>query len=316
MGRKVGIIGCGNVGSATAFSLVNQQAIEELVLVDCLKEKAEGDALDLQDATVTAPGVTNVYAGGLVDIKDADVIIISVAGPRPQKGETRLDELKATAPIIMEVVTTLKELGFSGCYVVATNPCDVITYHVWSLSGLPRERVIGTGTLLDSSRLRRVVANELKVKPHDVHAYMLGEHGDSQFALWSHSTIFGQKLEDYYQHEQSILDKEKIEKEVIKLGFEIYWLKGNTEFGIGNAIAQLTKAIVSNERAVFPVSTILQGEYGLHDVAISIPSVIGKGGIEKRIPLHLSLEEHRKLEYSANIIQTAISEIRSQKIQH
>lgn len=231
--RKVMIIGAGNVGASAAYALLNQSICEELILVDLNQQRAEAHAQDLSDAAAYLPGMMTISTREASDCADVDIAVITVSGGALRPGQSRLDELTSTAKIVKSIVPTMMANGFNGIFLVATNPCDIITWQVWQLSGLPRSQVLGTGVWLDTTRLRRLLAQELEIGAQSIDAFILGEHGDTQFPVWSHSSVYGTPIADLYQQRTGLpLDREAMADKVRKLGFEIYAGKGCTEYGV------------------------------------------------------------------------------------
>ncbi|HKS33120.1 MAG TPA: L-lactate dehydrogenase, partial [Enterobacteriaceae bacterium] len=242
--RKVMIIGTGNVGASAAYALLNQAICEELILVDLDKPRVQGHADDLSDAAAYMPGMMTISTRDASDCADVDIAVITVSGGALKPGQTRLDELTSTARIVKSIVPQMMAGGFNGIFLIATNPCDIITWQVWQLSGLPREQVIGTGVWLDTTRLRRTLAQELDIGAQSIDAFILGEHGDSQFPVWSHSSVYGSPIADVYQRRTGrALDQAKMAEKVRRLGFEIYAGKGCTEYGIAGTIAEICRNI-------------------------------------------------------------------------
>ncbi|AYM03887.1 MULTISPECIES: L-lactate dehydrogenase [Levilactobacillus] len=300
--QKVVLVGDGAVGSAFAYSMVNQGLAEELAIVDVVKERTEGDALDLEDAQVfTAP--KKVYSGDYSDCKDADVVVIT-AGAAQKPGETRLDLVNKNLKIIKAVVKPVVDSGFDGIFVIAANPVDILTYATWKFSGFPKEKVIGSGTSLDTSRLRVALANKLDVDPRNVEAYIMGEHGDSEFAAYDEATIGSKPLKTIAK-EHGITDDDlaKIEDDTRNKAYQIINRKGATFYGVATCLMRITKAILRDENAVLPVGAPLNGEYGLNDIFIGTPAIINAKGIEKVIEVPLSDKEKDLMAKSAETLK-------------
>lgn len=300
--QKVVLVGDGAVGSAFAYSMVNQGLAEELAIVDVVKERTEGDALDLEDAQVfTAP--KKVYSGDYSDCKDADVVVIT-AGAAQKPGETRLDLVNKNLKIIKAVVKPVVDSGFDGIFVIAANPVDILTYAIWKFSGFPKEKVIGSGTSLDTSRLRVALANKLDVDPRNVEAYIMGEHGDSEFAAYDEATIGSKPLKTIAK-EHGITDDDlaKIEDDTRNKAYQIINRKGATFYGVATCLMRITKAILRDENAVLPVGAPLNGEYGLNDIFIGTPAIINAKGIEKVIEVPLSDKEKDLMAKSAETLK-------------
>ncbi len=300
--QKVVLVGDGAVGSAFAYSMVNQGLAEELAIVDVVKERTEGDALDLEDAQVfTAP--KNVYSGDYSDCKDADVVVIT-AGAAQKPGETRLDLVNKNLKIIKAVVKPVVDSGFDGIFIIAANPVDILTYATWKFSGFPKEKIIGSGTSLDTSRLRVALANKLNVDPRSVEAYIMGEHGDSEFAAYDEATIGSKPLKAIAkEHGISDDDLATIEDQTRNKAYEIINRKGATFYGVATCLMRITKAVLRDENAVLPVGAPLNGEYGLDDIFIGTPAIINANGIAKVIEVPLSDKEKDLMAKSAETLK-------------
>lgn len=306
--RKVMIIGAGNVGASAAYALLNQTICEELILVDLNTTRAQAHAQDLSDAAAYMPGMINISCRDASDCADVDIAVITVSGGALKPGQTRLDELKSTANIVHSIVPQMMAGGFNGIFLIATNPCDIITWQVWQLSGLPRHQVIGTGVWLDTTRLRRTLAQELDIGAQSIDAFILGEHGDSQFPVWSHSSVYGSPIEQVYQHHTGKrLDRQAMADRVRKLGFEIYAGKGCTEYGIAGTIAEICRNIFTGSHRALAISCILDGEYGVEGVAIGVPAVLAQNGVQQVIELQLAPEEREKFAHSVEVIKNNIT---------
>ncbi|CAM3895963.1 L-lactate dehydrogenase [Mesobacillus zeae] len=309
--RKVAIIGTGLVGSSAAYSIVNQGICDELLMVDINSERAIGESLDLSHCIDFTPSRTKVHAGSYKDMGDVEVIIIT-AGPPPKPGQTRLDTLGIGAKIMGEMIPQIMASGFNGIFLIASNPVDIITYHVWKLSGLPRNRVIGTGTSLDSSRLKTYLSEMLSVDPRSIHGYTMGEHGDSQFAAWSHVTVGGKpfcQILEEHKDELGEVDLDQIVEDVKKVGFEILKRKGTTYYGIGNALAFITKSIFNDDHSIIALSCILDGEYGETNLCTGVPAIITREGVKEVVELNLSEDEQLKFAKSNAVLREYMDSI-------
>ncbi|WP_100489261.1 L-lactate dehydrogenase [Sporolactobacillus pectinivorans] len=310
--RKVGIVGIGNVGKAAASAVLHENVADELYLSDIDSERAKGEAWDFADSIEVTPSRTRVYEVPLEGLAACDVILVSVTERSQIPKGSRLELLKGTAAIAYDIVPKLRKAGFNGIYVIATNPCDIITYLFYHLSGLPKNQVIGTGTALDSMRLRRQISEALGgIDPRSISAYMVGEHGDSQIAAWSHVRIGGQSLNDYEAENSDRfgkIDREKIEDAARHFGWEIHKRKGNTQFGIGNQLAFFAKSILNDARNITPASVILDGEYGQKNVSAGVPIVLGRNGVEEILRFHLSDKEQESFNASAKLIKGYIDQ--------
>lgn len=302
-GRKVVVVGDGAVGSAYAFAMVQQHLAEELVIVDVFKDKTEGDALDLEDATAfTAP--KNIYSGDYSDAHDADLVVITAGAPQ-KPGETRLQLVDKNLKIMKSIIDPLMASGFNGIILVAANPVDVLTYAAQKFSGLPTNRVFGSGTSLDTSRLRVALGKKFNVNPGSVEAYILGEHGDSEFANFDEAVIGGRPVLEFAR-EAGMTDEdlEKLLYETAHKAYEIINRKGATYYGIATSLMRISRAILRDENSVLPVGAYLDGEYGLKDIYIGTPAVINASGVVRVIETPLSAREAERMAASAKTLQS------------
>ena len=300
--RKIAIIGAGHVGSHAGYSLISQGLAEEIVYIDIDQKKAIAQALDLSDATKYLPSKTNVYAGDYSDIADAQLLIVA-AGPLPDisKGQTRMDTLRQTITIMKEVTESIRMSGFAGIILNISNPADVITHYIQHQLNWPAKRILSTSTTLDSARLCRALAEATGVDQKSICAYALGEHGESQMVAWSAVTLGGKPLTQLQKERPDTygkLDLDAIANEGRAGGWKILGGKGSTEFGIAASIAEVVRAIFHDENRILPVSVLLDGEYGQHDVYASVPAVLNKDGIADIIELSLTSEEQEKFDAS------------------
>ena len=296
------IIGTGNVGASVAYSLINQRtAVNELVLVDINTADAEGEAMDLRDALAVAPSYLKIKAGSYKDSRGCDIIVIT-AGANQKPGETRLDLLKKNASIFRPMVREIMSNGFHGIFLVVTNPMDVMTYLTWKYSGLPADHVIGSGTVLDSARLRLRLSERLNINPKSINAYQVGEHGDSEFALWSTANISGQPLTTLLS-EMALME---IEDYARNEAYEIISKKGATHYGIGVCATHIIHCILNDERRVLPVSSF-DDNNGLF---IGFPTIVGRRGVVRRLEVKLSEAEAIKYQKSINTLKSAIKSLR------
>ena len=299
--NKVVLIGCGNVGMAYAYALVNQKVyVDELILIDINKDKCEGEALDLNHCMAYSPSKIKVKVGDYPDCKDAKIVVIA-AGANQAPGETRMDLIGKNSKIFKSIVGSVMQSGFDGIFIVATNPLDVMTYLTLKYSGLPYNRVIGSGTTLDTSRLRYILSEKTGVNAKNIEAFVIGEHGDSEFIPWSNVNIAYKKISDILSNEELI----NIEDEVRNSAYTIIDKKGATAYGIGMCLVKITNAILENKNSILPVSS-WDNE---NKVCISTPAVVGNMGVKDKIFIPLSLEEERKLTNSINTIKKAINSI-------
>lgn len=308
--RKVMIIGTGNVGASAAYALLNQNICEELILVDVNHERVAGHAQDLADAAAYMPGMMTLSTREAKDCADVDIAVITVSGGALKPGQTRLDELTGTARIVQNIVPEMMANGFNGIFLIATNPCDIITWQVWKLSGLPRNQVIGTGVWLDTTRLRRTLAEALDIGAQSIDAFILGEHGDTQFPVWSHSSVYGSPIAEVYQRKTGHpLDGDQLAAKVRRLGFYIYARKGCTEYGIAGTIAEICRNIFTGSHRALAISCVLDGEYGLSNIAIGVPAVLAQNGVQQIIELHLADNELALFRHSASVIAANIDRL-------
>lgn len=296
LGNKVVLIGTGAVGSSYAYALMNQGICDELVLVDLNEEKAKGDVMDLDHGIVYAPSPINIKFGSYEECEDAAIVVIC-AGAAQKPGETRLDLVSKNVKIFEVIVSKIMNSGFNGIILVATNPVDILAYATWKFSGLPKERVIGSGTVLDSARFRYALGKEFDTAPSSVHGYIIGEHGDSQVPVWSLANISGTKLAPQLSENRKV----ELAMQVRDAAYKIIESKGATYYGIAMGLARITKAILKNENVVLPVGALLNGEYGQKDVYIGVPSVVNRRGIKNIVELSLDTNEQKLL---SNSIQT------------
>lgn len=306
--RKVVLVGTGFVGMSMAYSLVNQGGINELVLVDILKEKAEGEAMDLAHGMPFAPSKMDIKAGDYSECKDANIVVIT-AGLNQKPNQTRLELALDNAKIIKSITQQVVASGFKGIFVVASNPVDLMTYVVYKASGFPKERVIGSGTVLDSARLRYLIGDYLKIASKNVHAYIMGEHGDSSFVPWSHCYVGCKSLKDVMlENNKPMSELDRIYKDVQQAAYEIINKKKATYYGIGVALTRLLKAILNDENAIMPVSTYLEKEYGQEGIFIGVPAIINRKGVREILELKLEEQDQERFNNSSKILKDAIKE--------
>ena len=302
--RKVAVIGCGFVGSSSAFALMQSGLFSEMVLIDADTKRAECEAMDISHGISFARPM-QIYAGNYDYITDAAIIVIT-AGANQKPDETRLDLIKKNAAIMKSIVGEIKKRDFGGILLIVSNPVDILTLIALKESGYPSNRVIGSGTVLDTGRFKYLLGEHLDVDSRSVHAFIIGEHGDSELAAWSNARIGGLKVNDFcelrghFNHEQSM---KKIFENVRNSAYEIIERKHATYYGIAMAVKRICEAIVRNEKSILPVSSLMTGEYGLNDVVLSIPAVVDETGVQKVIPIELNDEELTKLKDSANILK-------------
>lgn len=308
--RKVVLVGTGFVGMSFAYSLFNQGGVNELVLIDVLKEKAEGEALDLAHGLAYCPSKMEIKYGEYKECKDADIVVIT-AGIAQKPGQTRLELVETNTKIVKSIVKQVMKSGFKGIFIVVTNPVDIITYVVQKVSKMPPSKVIGSGTMLDTARLRYLVGQKMKIDPNNVHTYVMGEHGDSSFVPWDHCYIGCKKLTDIMkENHKSMKDLEKIRDDVKNAAYEIIEKKKATYYGIGMALTKLVKAILNDEKTLLTVSTYLDGEYNEKDIYIGVPAVVTNKGVREILKLPLNEQDQEKLSKSANILRDTINKLK------
>lgn len=310
--QKIIVIGNGAVGSSYIFALVTQNIAQEIGIIDINVDKAQGDALDLSHALAfTSP--KKIYAATYNDCHDADIVVIT-AGAAQKPGETRLDLVNKNLKIFKNIVDNVVASGFNGIFLIATNPVDILTYATWKFSGFPHHKVIGSGTSLDSARFRQTIAELVGVDARNVHGYILGEHGDTEFPVWSHANIAGLQIYEWVKDHPEI-DEEELVNIFFKVRDAAYTIidkKGATFYGIAVSLARITKAILNDENAVLPLSIYLDGQYDLDDIYIGAPAVINRQGVNQVIEIPLTDAEQEKFAYSASrlkdIMQDAFDE--------
>ena len=306
--RKVVLVGTGFVGMSFAYSLFNQGGVNELVLIDVLKEKAQGEALDLAHGIAYAPARMDIRYGEYDECKDANIVVITAGIAQKQGGQTRLELVGTNTKIMKSVVENVMASGFKGVFVVASNPVDIMTYVVQKVSGLPTGRVIGSGTMLDTARLRYLLGERLKVSPKNTHAYVMGEHGDSSFVPWEHCYVGCKKLKDIAKdRHQTLEDLEQIRDDVKNAAYEIIEKKKATYYGIGMALTRLVTAILNDEQSILTVSAYLNGEYNEKDIYVGVPAIITSKGVRELLELPLSEKDQEKMSNSCKILRETIA---------
>ena len=313
---KVAIVGCGLVGSTTAFSLITQGICDEVLMIDINKERAYGEMLDLQDSIEYLNRNVKVRTGEYSDWGDVDIIVITAGAP-PKQGQTRLDTLELSAKICKSIVDPIMKSGFDGIFLVISNPVDIIAHYVYFLSGLPKNQVIGTGTAIDSARLQNMIAQLIKVDPRSVHAYSMGEHGDSQMVPWSTVTVAGKPFYDVIADNKDLVGDVNLDELVYKTtqeGWEILNRKGTTYYGIATACVGIIKAILYDENRIIPVSTFLEGEYGEKGVYAGVPTVLNRNGASDVLEIHMKSEELERFKASVQLNREYTDKIMSMQI--
>jgi L-lactate dehydrogenase len=304
--NKIALIGTGFVGSSYAFALLNQGIANELVLIDMNNEKADGDARDLNHGLAFASPM-KIHAGDYNDCKEADIVVIT-AGANQKRGETRLDLVGKNIKIFKGIVEQVMDSGFDGIFLVATNPVDILTYATWKFSGLPKERVIGSGTILDTARLRYLVGEHFDIDTRNIHAYIMGEHGDTEFPVWSHTTIGASHISELIDMNNDEVQKDlnDIFVNVKDAAYQIIERKGATYYGIAMGLARITKAIFNDENSILTVSALLESEYDQKDIYIGVPAIINREGIRKVVELPLNENEKSRFNHSAQTLKSVM----------
>lgn len=302
--NKIVVVGAGLVGSSTAFSLITQGICDEVMIIDINKNKAKGEVMDLCHCVEYLNRNVKVTEGDYTDCTDADIVVITAGAP-PKAGQSRLDTLELSANIAKSIVEPIMKSGFQGHFIVVSNPVDIIAHYVYKLSGLPKNQVIGTGTAMDSARLKHFVGDLFHVDPRSVQAYTMGEHGDSQMCPWSLVTVGGKKILDILEDnpEFSDVNLDEIVKKVTRVGFDILEIKGTTCYGIATTVAGIIKAILNDENKIIPVSTLLEGEFGHYDVFCGVPVILNRNGVQDVVEVHMTKEELEKLGHSVSVIR-------------
>ncbi|HJD01746.1 MAG TPA: L-lactate dehydrogenase [Candidatus Mediterraneibacter excrementavium] len=308
--QKAAVIGCGFVGSTIAYTLMQQGTFSELILIDAVQAKGEGEAMDISHGIPFAHSM-DIHAGTYEDIADASVVIIT-AGANQKPGETRLDLVQKNSRIMKGIIAEIKRVKCEGILMIVSNPVDILTEVALRESGFPKERVIGSGTVLDTARFKYLISQKLDVDSRNVHAFIAGEHGDSELAVWSCANVYGIPLDEFARIRGfSNLEREKDEiyHAVRDSAYEIIERKGATYYGIGMAAARIAEAIVRDSHTVAPISVSLNGEYGLDGLCLSIPTVIGNKGAEQILEISLSEEEKENLRKSAEELKSVLAQI-------
>ena len=307
--KKVAIVGVGMVGMSFAYAMLNQNICDELCLIDINKERAEGEAMDLSHGLPFAPSSMKIYSGDYTDCTDMDMIVICAGVPQLE-GETRRDLLQKNYKVFKTIVKAIVENGFNGVFLVASNPVDVMTKVVLDLSGLPPERVIGSGTSLDTARLRYMIGDYFKVNPRNIHAYVMGEHGDSEFVAWSSAMISVLPIKELDSHTDQIMSElDEIAVNVRDSAYKIIKAKKATYYGIGMVLARLTRAILNDENSIFTISAYLNGEYSESGFYIGVPALINRNGVRKILEIPLDESEKKRFKDSAKVIKEMLDEI-------
>lgn len=305
--RKCAIIGCGFVGASCAFSLVESGLFSELVLLDANQKKAEGEAMDLSHGMPFARPM-EIKAGSYDDIADCGLIIIT-AGANQKPDETRLDLVHKNVGIMKSIIPEIKKRGCEGILLIVSNPVDILTYAALKLSGFPANRVFGSGTVLDTARLKYLLGQHLDVDSRSVHAFIIGEHGDSELAVWSSANVSGIDLDHFCELCGNCNERETMQQlyeEVRDSAYQIIERKGATYYGIAMAVRRIAECILRNEHSILPVSSLIQGHYGLDHICMGVPCIVGSTGVEKVLDIRLSEDEQNKLNASANALKQVL----------
>ena len=310
---KVVIVGVGNVGATTAYSILNQGICEEVVLIDVNKEKAIAEAMDMQHSIYFMNRNMSIKAGDYSDCRDADVVVITASAPMPKDSHNRLEMLAPSMKIIKNIVESVMSNGFDGVFVVISNPVDIMAYYTWKLSRLPKNRIIGTGTTLDTARLCCELSKMYNLDAKSVEAFVMAEHGDSEMVSWASATIGGKNLNDVFADNADRtkdITKDELLKRTKEAGWDIFTRKGNTCYGIASSATAIIKSILFNENKILPVSVGLNGEYGLNNIFLSVPTIINKNGAKEIVEIKLAEEERELLEKSADVVQGVYQELK------
>ncbi len=306
--RKAAIVGCGFVGSASAYALMQSGLFSEMVLIDANHEKAEGEAMDIAHGVPFA-GHMKIYAGDYDDAADAAMIIVT-AGAAQKPGETRLDLVHKNVAIFKSIIPEIAKRDFGGVLLIVANPVDILTYVAQKLSGLPENRVIGSGTVLDSARLKYALGEHLGVDSRSVHSFIIGEHGDSEIAVFSSANVSGIPLNDFcemrghFNHEEAT---KRIAEDVKNSAYEIIAKKGATYYGIGMSVKRICQCVMRDEKSILPISAILHNQYGIDDIALSMPAIVGHEGLETHVPIRLNKDEQSRLLASAQSLKEIVA---------
>ncbi|WP_114570362.1 L-lactate dehydrogenase [Exiguobacterium flavidum] len=307
---RVALVGAGAVGSSFAYQMSTAGLCEELVIIDLNQAKAEGEAMDLNHGTPFSTSPMKIWAGDYSDCKDAEVVVITAGAPQ-KPGETRLDLVSKNAKIMKSMISSIMESGFDGIIVVASNPVDIMAHLAWKYSGLPKSRVFGSGTVLDTARLRQMLGEYFDVDSRNVHAYILGEHGDTEFAAWSNARIYGKTVEELLEDSERYTqeDLDRIYTNVRDAAYHIIERKGATYYAIGLGLVRIVRAILGNENCLLTVGAHVDGQYGIDGVHIGVPAVINRQGVREIVELSLSEEELKKFHHSADVLKKTMEPV-------
>jgi L-lactate dehydrogenase len=305
---KIAIVGVGRVGATFAYTLILRGLVSEIALIDLDVERAKGEAMDLgHSAPLSSP--VRVCAGSYEQCAEAEIVMIA-AGVAQREGESRLDLLKRNAEVFEKVVPRVVESNPGAILLIATNPVDIMSFVAWKLSGLPSERVIGAGTVLDTARFRYLLSQHLSVDPRNIHAYVIGEHGDSEVAVWSRATVAGIPLDEYCRRTGCRITtkfRDAVEQDTRNAAYEIIERKGATYYAVATALLRISESILLDQQSILPVSTLVPAEYGLGEVYLSLPSVLGRRGVTRTLEIPLSESEAEAIHRSAEILNETLA---------
>ena len=308
--KKAVMIGCGFVGSASVFALMQSGLFTEIVLIDADKGKAEGEAMDISHGIPFARPM-KIYAGDYDDVADAAIVSIS-AGAGQKPGETRLDLVNKNVNIFKSIIPEIAKRNYKGILLIVANPVDILTYTAVKLSGLPENRVIGSGTVLDTARLKYALGEHLEVDSRSVHSFIIGEHGDSEIVAWSSTNVSGIPVNDFcelrghFNHEEAM---HRIADDVKNSAYDIIEKKGATYYGIAMSVKRICECIMRDEKSILPISSMMHGEYGISDICLSMPTVVGREGVETRVPIQLNEQEESALSASAEQLSKVAAQL-------
>ncbi len=309
--RKCAIVGCGNVGATTAYTLMLSGLFTDIVLIDIDKRRAKGEAEDIAHG-IPFNSPVEIYTGDYSDVGDAGIVIIT-AGVSQRPGETRIDLMQRNTKVFSGIVDSISETDFSGIILVVTNPVDILTYVTMSMSKYPARKILGSGTVLDTARLKQLMGKRIGVDARNVHTFIIGEHGDSELPVWSSANVSGVDIDSYCRHcvnGFTVAEFEKVFEDVRDAAYSIIDAKGATYYAIAEAVRRIVQAIVRDEHTILPVSALLNGEYGISGVCLGVPCVVGANGIEDILEIPLSEHEMNRLKFSASKLQDNISTLR------
>lgn len=307
---KIVIVGAGNVGTTLAYSIINQCLCRTLIMIDINKEKAAGEVLDMKHACMFMERKMEIRAGGYEECRDADIIVITACAPMDPNADNRLGMLASSKRIMDAIIPNIMDSGFGGILLIVSNPVDIMTYYAKKLSGLPAERVFGSGTVLDTARLTCILSEMFDLNPNSIDINVIGEHGDSEVVVWSTASIGGKGLKEVMEDNSSRVGSwtyDQMKKDTIGAGWKIFHSKGSTTYGIGSSVARIIRSIINDEESILPVSVCVDGVYGFEDVYLSLPSVINKNGIREIVELNLSEKEMKELKASYLVLKENIN---------